>query len=165
MASKMMICLAACFALLCLVQLLNAEPLVQGLNAEPFVQKHEIQKRGTCNDDVCINAIAAVEALLSLALGPLVCIVNSIIVSAVLILISPLLGLLAPFLLAAGCVLPSVSYDVFCGQNCQLSLLLAYIRLFLDLGLSACGLPGYGAIIIQLQIFISTCGPLILIGK
>jgi hypothetical protein len=160
----MMICLAACFALLCLVQLLNAEPLVQGLNAEPLVQKHEIQKRGTCNDDVCINAIATVGALVSIAVGSLACLALSII-SLVLSLLLSLLGQLATFLLAAGCVLPSVPNVSFCGHDCQLNLLLAYLQLLLQLGTIACGLPGYGAIISQLQIFITTCGPLFLIGK
>jgi len=128
----MMICLAACFALLC---------LVQGLNAEPLVQKHDIQKRSACALTQCNNLLVRLNVCLDLqvVLPTLPICVN---VTAIINLIALLCAQIKAFLLSIGVQVTLVA-DVFlfCGNSCSLGYLVGLLNLLVsvDLTVAQCG--------------------------
>jgi len=127
-----MICLAACFALLC---------LVQGLNAEP-IQK-AVQKRNV--PDVCdLTKVKLLDAVLDLLIKIRIPLPVCVDLGALFVHVDDLTAQLEVFLLGAGVVLPvkaDVTALVICGKDDKgfryLSLL---IKAFLKIKIIDCGL-------------------------
>jgi len=128
----MMICLAACFYLLC---------LVQGLNAEP-IQK-AVQKRNV--PDVCdFTKIKLLDTVLDVLIKIRIPLPVCVDLSALFVHVDDLTAKLEVFLLGVGVVLPvkaDVTALVVCGKdNYGIPYLSLLIKAFLKIKIIDCGL-------------------------